>query len=405
MGEERYTEKALAAMQTAQQAAAMRYQQEITSAHLLYALVQEPEGLLETIFEDCGTDQAMLRARLEQELSKLPSVKGQDRLTMGMDIVRVIGRAQEYAKSMKDDYISTEHLLLGVAADGSNEVQEICRQFGLTKSSVMNAVKKNRKQNVTSGNPEEGYKSLEKYGRDLTDAARKGKIDPVIGRDEEIRRTIEILTRRTKNNPVLIGEPGVGKTAIVEGLARRIVAGDVPESLKNKTLYSLDMGSLVAGAKFRGEFEERLKAVLNEIAKSDGQILLFIDEVHTVVGAGAAEGAMDAGNLLKPMLARGELRCIGATTLSEYRKRTRSRSCAASRSATRCITACASATTRSWRRRRFPTVTFRTGSCPTRRSTSLTRQRQSCARKSSRCRSRWMRHGARSCSLRSPSRR
>ena len=239
---------------------------------------------------------------------------------MGMDMVRVIGRAQEYAKSMKDDYISTEHLLLGVAADGSNEVQEICRQFGLTKSSVMNAVKKNRKQNVTSGNPEEGYKSLEKYGRDLTDAARKGKIDPVIGRDEEIRRTIEILTRRTKNNPVLIGEPGVGKTAIVEGLARRIVAGDVPESLKNKTLYSLDMGSLVAGAKFRGEFEERLKAVLNEIAKSDGQILLFIDEVHTVVGAGAAEGAMDAGNLLKPMLARGELRCIGATTLSEYRK-------------------------------------------------------------------------------------
>ena len=320
MGEERYTEKALAAMQTAQQAAAMRYQQEITSAHLLYALVQEPEGLLETIFEDCGTDQAMLRARLEQELSKLPSVKGQDRLTMGMDMVRVIGRAQEYAKSMKDDYISTEHLLLGIAADGSNEVQEICRQFGLTKSSVMNAVKKNRKQNVTSGNPEEGYKSLEKYGRDLTDAAKKGKIDPVIGRDEEIRRTIEILTRRTKNNPVLIGEPGVGKTAIVEGLARRIVAGDVPESLKNKTLYSLDMGSLVAGAKFRGEFEERLKAVLNEIAKSDGQILLFIDEVHTVVGAGAAEGAMDAGNLLKPMLARGELRCIGATTLSEYRK-------------------------------------------------------------------------------------
>ena len=320
MGEEKYTEKALSAMQAAQQAAAMRYHQEITSAHLLYVLVQEPEGLLETIFEDCGTDQAMIRARLEQELNKLPSVKGQDRLSMGMDMVRVIGRAQEYAKSMKDDYISTEHLLLGIAADGSSEVQEICRQFGLTKSSVMGAIKKNRKQNVRSGNPEEGYKSLEKYGRDLTDAARKGKIDPVIGRDEEIRRTIEILTRRTKNNPVLIGEPGVGKTAIVEGLARRIVAGDVPESLKNKTLYSLDMGSLVAGAKFRGEFEERLKAVLNEIAKSDGQILLFIDEVHTVVGAGAAEGAMDAGNLLKPMLARGELRCIGATTLNEYRK-------------------------------------------------------------------------------------
>jgi ATP-dependent Clp protease ATP-binding subunit ClpB len=221
---------------------------------------------------------------------------------------------------MKDDYVSTEHLLLALAADGSDEVQGICREFQLTKSHIQSSIKKNRKQNVTSENPEEGYKSLEKFGRDLTDAARHGKLDPVIGRDEEIRRTIEILSRRTKNNPVLIGEPGVGKTAIVEGLARRIVAGDVPESLKNKTLYSLDMGSLVAGAKFRGEFEERLKAVLNEIVKSDGQILLFIDEVHTVVGAGAAEGAMDAGNILKPMLARGELRCIGATTLNEYRK-------------------------------------------------------------------------------------
>ncbi len=320
MVEEKYTEKALTAMQAAQQAAAMRYQQEITSVHLLYALVKEPEGLLETIFSDCGTDIAMLRTRLAQEIGKLPSVKGQDRLTMGMDMVRVIGRAKEYANSMKDDYISTEHLLLGAATDGSGEIQEICRQFGLTKGSIMAAVKKNRKHNVNNSNPEEGYRSLEKYGRDLTAAAKKAKIDPVIGRDEEIRRTIEILTRRTKNNPVLIGEPGVGKTAIVEGLARRIVAGDVPESLKNKALYSLDMGSLVAGAKFRGEFEERLKAVLNEIAKSDGQILLFIDEVHTVVGAGAAEGAMDAGNLLKPMLARGELRCIGATTLSEYRK-------------------------------------------------------------------------------------
>ena len=320
MGEERYTQKTMAALQSAQQAAAMRYHQEITSAHVLLALVQEPEGLLGTIFEECRTDLPMLKAKLEQLLKKIPSVKGQDRLSMGMDMVRVLGRADDFAKSMKDDYISTEHLLLGLAVDGSSEVQDICREFGLTKSSIMSSIKKNRKQNVTSENPEEGYKSLEKFGRDLTDAARKGKIDPVIGRDEEIRRTIEILSRRTKNNPVLIGEPGVGKTAIVEGLARRIIAGDVPESLKNKTLYSLDMGSLVAGAKFRGEFEERLKAVLNEIVKSDGQILLFIDEVHTVVGAGAAEGAMDAGNLLKPMLARGELRCIGATTLNEYRK-------------------------------------------------------------------------------------
>ena len=320
MGQEKYTAKTLAALQEAQQMAAMRYQQEITSTHVLLALAKEPEGLLATIFEDCQTDLPMLKARLEKELSKFPSVKGQDRLSMGMDMVRVLGRAETYANAMKDDYMSTEHLLLALVTDGSETVQAIAREFKLTKSAIQTSIKKNRKQNVTSENPEEGYKSLEKFGRDLTDAAKKGKLDPVIGRDEEIRRTIEILSRRTKNNPVLIGEPGVGKTAIVEGLARRIVAGDVPESLKNKTLYSLDMGSLVAGAKFRGEFEERLKAVLNEIVKSDGQILLFIDEVHTVVGAGAAEGAMDAGNLLKPMLARGELRCIGATTLNEYRK-------------------------------------------------------------------------------------
>ena len=320
MGQEKYTAKTLAALQEAQQMAAMRYQQEITSTHVLLALAKEPEGLLATIFEDCQTDLPMLKARLEKELSKLPSVKGQDRLSMGMDMVRVLGRAETYANAMKDDYMSTEHLLLALVTDGLETVQAIAREFKLTKSAIQTSIKKNRKQNVTSENPEEGYKSLEKFGRDLTDAAKKGKLDPVIGRDEEIRRTIEILSRRTKNNPVLIGEPGVGKTAIVEGLARRIVAGDVPESLKNKTLYSLDMGSLVAGAKFRGEFEERLKAVLNEIVKSDGQILLFIDEVHTVVGAGAAEGAMDAGNLLKPMLARGELRCIGATTLNEYRK-------------------------------------------------------------------------------------
>lgn len=320
MSQKNFTTKALAVMEAAQQAAAMRYNQEITSAHVLLALAKEPEGLLATIFEECTTDLPMLKARLEKVLSTIPSVKGTDRLSMGPDMVRVIGRAQEYADSMKDDYISTEHLLLAVATDGTTEVQTICNEFGLTKSAIQASVKKNRKQNVTGENPEEAYKSLEKYGRDLTAAARQGKMDPVIGRDEEIRRTVEILSRRTKNNPVLIGEPGVGKTAIVEGLARRIVLGDVPESLKHKTLYSLDMGALVAGAKFRGEFEERLKAVLNEISKSDGQIILFIDEIHTVVGAGAAEGAMDAGNILKPMLARGELHCIGATTLNEYRK-------------------------------------------------------------------------------------
>ena len=320
MGQEKYTAKTLAALQSAQQIAAMKYHQEITSAHVLLALAKEPEGLLATIFEECQTDMPMLKARLEQELAKIPSVKGTDRLGMGMDMVRVLAKAQDTAQAMHDDYISTEHLLLALATDGSEDAQKVCRDFGLMKSAIQKSIQKNRKQNVTNDNPEEGYKSLEKFGRDLTAAARAGKLDPVIGRDEEIRRTIEILSRRTKNNPVLIGEPGVGKTAIVEGLARRIVAGDVPESLKNKTLFSLDMGALVAGAKYRGEFEERLKSVLNEIVKSDGQILLFIDEVHTVVGAGAAEGSMDAGNLLKPMLARGELRCIGATTLNEYRK-------------------------------------------------------------------------------------
>ena len=320
MEQDKSTARTLAALQSAQQIAAMRYHQEITSAHVLLALAKEPEGLLATIFDVCGVDLPMLKARLEKEIARIPSVRGTNRLGMGMDMVRVLGRAEELAKSMKDEYVSTEHLLLAIVTDGSDEVQTIAREFGLTKSAVQEAIQKNRKQNVTSDNPEEGYQSLEKYGRDLTAAARANKLDPVIGRDEEIRRSIEILSRRTKNNPVLIGEPGVGKTAIVEGLARRIVAGDVPESLKNKTLYSLDMGALVAGAKFRGEFEERLKGVLNEIAKSEGQILLFIDEVHTVVGAGAAEGAMDAGNLLKPLLARGELRCIGATTLNEYRK-------------------------------------------------------------------------------------
>ena len=320
MAGEKYTAKAGAAIQAAQQLAAMKYHQEWNSLHLLSVLTKEPEGLLATIFDDCKTDLPMLKVRIEKELNSIPSVKGQERLTMGVDMARVIGKANEYAASMKDDYISTEHLLLALAIDGSNEVQSICQEFKLTKDNIQNSIKQNRKQNVNSDNPEENYQALAKYGRDLTNAARTGKLDPVIGRDEEIRRTIEILSRRTKNNPVLIGEPGVGKTAIVEGLARRIVAGDVPESLKHKVLYALDMGSLVAGAKFRGEFEERLKSVLNEIAKSEGQILLFIDEVHTVVGAGAAEGAMDAGNILKPMLARGELRCIGATTLNEYRK-------------------------------------------------------------------------------------
>ena len=320
MGNEKYTQKVIEAFQTAQQIAALHYNQEITSVHVLMGLVKEPEGLLATIFKECGTDVPMLQARLEQLLKKIPSVQGQSQLTMAVEMARIIGKAQQYAESMHDEYISTEHLLLGIVEESDSDVQTLCREFGLAKDKIMSIIRTNRKQNVNSDTPESNYKALEKYGRDLTAAARKGKLDPVIGRDDEIRRTVEILSRRRKNNPVLIGEPGVGKTAIVEGLARRIVSGDVPESLKNKTLYSLDMGSLIAGAKYRGEFEERLKSVLNEIAKSDGQILLFIDEIHTVVGAGASEGSMDASNILKPMLARGDLRCIGATTLNEYQK-------------------------------------------------------------------------------------
>ncbi|MCR5176702.1 MAG: ATP-dependent chaperone ClpB [Anaerovibrio sp.] len=320
MEQEKYTQRVLNTLQSAQQNAALHYHQEIGSLHVLLALSKEPEGLLETVFNDLQVDIRSLQASLENQLKKIPSVKGQDRLTMSVELGRVMARADQLSGEMGDSYISTEHLLLAICEDGGEEAKEICRQFGLTRSKVADSIKKNRKQSVNSANPEESYQALEKYGRDLTQIARQGKLDPVIGRDEEIRRTIEILSRRTKNNPVLIGEPGVGKTAIVEGLARRIVAGDVPESLKSKTLYSLDMGALIAGAKYRGEFEERLKAVLNEVVKSDGQILLFIDEVHTVVGAGASEGSMDAGNLLKPMMARGELRCIGATTLNEYRK-------------------------------------------------------------------------------------
>lgn len=320
MGNEKYTQKVIDAFQTAQQIAALHYNQKITSVHMLMGLVKEPKGLLDTIFKECHTDVPMLQARLEQLLKKIPSVKGQSQLSMATEMVRVIGKAQQLADAMHDEYISTEHLLMGIVEESDEPVQSLCREFGLNKDKIMSTIKANRKGSVNSDNPEDNYKALEKYGRDLTAAARQNKIDPVIGRDDEIRRTVEILSRRRKNNPVLIGEPGVGKTAIVEGLARRIVAGDVPESLKNKTLYSLDMGSLIAGAKYRGEFEERLKSVLNEIAKSDGQILLFIDEIHTVVGAGASEGSMDAGNILKPMLARGELRCIGATTLNEYQK-------------------------------------------------------------------------------------
>ncbi len=322
MSQEKYTQRALAVISEAQQLTALNYHQEVSTRHLLLALVKEEDGMIEQILAQSQIDVKLLKVKLEKLISNQPSVRGQDgNLRMNTAMIRVLGLAEKISSGMKDEFISTEHLLLAVVEDGDSDVVEICQEFGLHRNRIKQIVAQYRQgKRITNDNPEEGYQALSKYGRDLTDMAKKGKLDPVIGRDEEIRRTIEILSRRTKNNPVLIGEPGVGKTAIVEGLARRIVAGDVPETLKNKSLYSLDLSSLVAGAKYRGEFEERLKNVLNEIVKSEGKILLFIDELHTVVGAGAAEGAMDAGNILKPMLARGELRCIGATTLNEYRK-------------------------------------------------------------------------------------
>ncbi len=319
---DKFTQKAAAAMQEAQQLAALSYHNELTTRHLMLALVKDNEGIIAYILAQFNISHQLLLAKLEQLLKNMPTVKGQDgTLRMNTALIRVLALAQKQASAMKDEYVSVEHLLLALVEDGDADLVGVCREFGLSRGRVLEVINNFRAgKHVTSDNPEESLQALAKYGRDLTDLARQGKLDPVIGRDEEIRRVVEILSRRTKNNPVLIGEPGVGKTAIVEGLARRVIAGDVPEGLKNKTVYSLDLGAMVAGAKYRGEFEERLKNVLTEIKKSEGQIILFIDELHTVVGAGAAEGAMDAGNILKPMLARGELHCIGATTLNEYRK-------------------------------------------------------------------------------------
>lgn len=318
----RYTQKSREALAAAQQLAAERHHQEVTGKHLILALLNQEGGMAARLLEHAGMNTQLLEGLIEDLLRKTPSVTGyESSLHLGTGLARALGRAEKEARDMKDDYISVEHLLLALLDEGEAETIDALKKAGLSRELLLNSLKAVRgNQRVTGENPEETYESLERYGRDLTKLARDGKLDPVIGRDEEIRRVIEILSRRTKNNPVLIGEPGVGKTAIVEGLARRIIAGDVPEGLKDKLLIGLDMGALVAGAKYRGEFEERLKAVLKEVQESDGRIILFIDELHTVVGAGAAEGAVDAGNLLKPMLARGELRTIGATTLDEYRK-------------------------------------------------------------------------------------
>ena len=320
-----FTQKSLEAVQSAQTIAQEYGNQQIEQAHLLYALLKQENGLIPQLLGNLGLTVPSFEAAVRAEVEKLPrvSVGGREagKIYIAPDVDKALSTAESIAGSMKDEYVSVEHLFLALLDTANSSLKDLYRTYNITREGVLKALTAVRgNQRVTSDNPEETYDALKKYGSDLVERARQNKLDPVIGRDDEIRNVIRILSRKSKNNPVLIGEPGVGKTAIAEGLAQRIVKGDVPASLKDKTIFALDMGSLVAGAKYRGEFEERLKAVLSEVRKSEGRILLFIDELHTIVGAGKTEGSMDAGNLLKPMLARGELHCIGATTLNEYRQ-------------------------------------------------------------------------------------
>ncbi len=321
MNAEKYTQKALEAVKTAQSMAQENGNQYVTSEHLLYALLDQDGGLIGSLFGKMGVDCDGLLSELDTLIRKLPRISGgSGEVYASPEVGKIFNLAEKTAEKLHDEYLSVEHLMLAIFSEGSQSVRQLLSDHGITRSRFSDELAKVKTSPVTSDNPEDSYDALKKYGTDLVERARTKELDPVIGRDAEIRNVIRILSRKTKNNPVLIGEPGVGKTAIAEGLAQRIVRGDVPEGLKDRTIFSLDMGALIAGAKYRGEFEERLKAVLNEVKKSEGKIILFIDELHTIVGAGKTEGSMDAGNLLKPLLARGELHCIGATTLDEYRQ-------------------------------------------------------------------------------------
>ena len=321
MNAEKYTQKALEAVKTAQNMAQENGNQYVTTEHLLYALLDQDGGLIGSLFGKMGVDCDGLLSELDTLIRKLPRISGgSGEVYASPEVGKILNLAEKTAEKLHDEYLSVEHLMLAIFSEGSQSVRQLLSDHGITRSRFSDELARVKTSPVTSDNPEDSYDALKKYGTDLVERARTKELDPVIGRDAEIRNVIRILSRKTKNNPVLIGEPGVGKTAIAEGLAQRIVRGDVPEGLKDRTIFSLDMGALIAGAKYRGEFEERLKAVLNEVKKSEGKIILFIDELHTIVGAGKTEGSMDAGNLLKPLLARGELHCIGATTLDEYRQ-------------------------------------------------------------------------------------